>query len=70
MQLKNLNTLFSYAAISGNIIFILWVTFNGINEGFSGTLVEKFSFAGLTALLVLNTFLILMNNEKSINKSI
>ncbi|MDO8732647.1 MAG: hypothetical protein Q7L55_08785 [Actinomycetota bacterium] len=26
-----------YAAISGNVIFALWVLFNGVDSGFSGS---------------------------------
>ncbi|ASU35806.1 hypothetical protein MuYL_3921 [Mucilaginibacter xinganensis] len=47
-----------FAAISGNILFILWVTYNGINEGFRGTLPEKISYLGLMGLLALNLYLI------------
>ena len=34
----NLYNLFKYLAIAGNVLFILWVTYNGIDEGFRGTL--------------------------------
>ena len=30
----NLSTLIKYLAIAGNVLFILWVTYNGIDEGF------------------------------------
>jgi len=36
-----------YTAIGGNIIFILWIIYNGAKEGFSGTLPGKGSFIGL-----------------------
>ena len=58
MQNKQLMLLLKYAAIAGNIIFILWILFNGINEGFKGTLVEKFSYAGLIGLLAINSILL------------
>jgi hypothetical protein len=29
------------APVAGNILFILWILYNGINEGFQGTLLEK-----------------------------
>lgn len=51
------------AAISGNILFILWVTFNGLKEGFSGTIYEKLSYVGLMGLLFINSFLILTNSN-------
>ena len=43
-----------YLAILGNVLFILWITFNGIDEGFSGTIYQKLSYIGLVSLLVLN----------------
>jgi hypothetical protein len=59
--MKNISiySLFKYLAISGNVLFILWVTYNGIDEGFSGTIVQKMSYVGLMLLLALNTVLIL-----------
>jgi hypothetical protein len=59
MKNISLTTLFKYLAIAGNVLFILWVTYNGIDEGFSGTLVQKVSYVGLMMLLSLNTVLIL-----------
>jgi hypothetical protein len=43
---------------SGNIILVLWILYNGINEGFQGTPLEIVSYIGLMMLLLLNTFLI------------
>jgi hypothetical protein len=64
-EMKNINlyNLFKYLAIAGNALFILWVTYNGIDEGFRGTLVQKVSYAGLMLLLVLNTVLILRKEK-------
>ena len=59
MKNINLYNLFKYVAIAGNVLFILWVTYNGIDEGFSGTLVQKVSYVGLLFLLALDTVLIL-----------
>ena len=42
MKNINLYNLFKYLAIAGNMLFILWVTYNGMDEGFSGTLLEIF----------------------------
>ena len=47
-----------FAAISGNIIFVLWILRNGINEGFSGTPLEIAPYVGLMLLLVLNALLL------------
>ncbi|CAN5445387.1 hypothetical protein BH09BAC6_BH09BAC6_26990 [soil metagenome] len=59
MQNKNLIAFFRYAAIFGNVIFVLWILFNAMNEAFKATLVEKFSATGLIGLLVLNCYLLL-----------
>lgn len=64
MQNKNLTFLMRFAAISGNILFILWVTYNGINEGFRGTLPEKVSYVGLMSLLALNSYLIVTGSKQ------
>lgn len=55
--------LFKYVAIAGNVLFILWVTYNGIDEGFRGTIVQVMSFVGLMLLLALNTVLILRKGK-------
>lgn len=46
-----------YAIIASNIVFILWVLLNGINEGFRGTLTEKFIYIGLMGLLAFDSIL-------------
>lgn len=46
--------LLRFAAILGNILFILWISFNAIDEGFKGTIYQKVSYIGLVSLLILN----------------
>jgi Flp pilus assembly protein protease CpaA len=46
-------------AIAGNALFILWVTYNAIDDHFSGTVPEKISYIMLMALLVTNCFLLI-----------
>ena len=46
------------AAVTGNILFVLWVSFNGLKEHFQGTIFEKLSYIGLMGLLAVNTFLL------------
>ena len=58
MKNKQIVSWLSYAALIGNIIFALWITYNGLKEGFSGTLYEKLSYVGLMLLLALNSFLL------------
>lgn len=51
-------------AIAGNILFILWIIYNGIDEGFRAVgRVEAFSLTGLLCLLVLNIFLLFRKNS-------
>jgi hypothetical protein len=64
MNSTQLITLLRYAAISGNIFFILWVSFNAMDEGFSGTLPEKISYVVLMGLLVTNCFLLIIKFQK------
>lgn len=56
---KQFIALLRFAAISGNILFVLWVTLNGLKEGFHGTIYQKLSYIGLVGLLSVNSFLIL-----------
>jgi len=55
--------LLSWAAVAGNILFILWVSFNAIDDGFRGTLPEKISYITLMGLFVTNAFLILRGKD-------
>jgi hypothetical protein len=50
--------LLRYAAILGNIIIILWITYNGIDEGFQGTRMQIVSYVSMVLLLSLNTVLL------------
>lgn len=58
-----LTKLLFWAALAGNVLFILWILFNGMNEGFQGTLPEKASYAGLMGLLAINSFLLLRSRR-------
>jgi len=49
--------LLRYVTIAGNLLFVLWVLYNGINQGFKGTPVEILSYIGLVVLLLLNVLL-------------
>jgi hypothetical protein len=46
-------------AVAGNFFFMVWISYNGINEGFQGTLPEKISYFTLMGLLAVNSFLLL-----------
>jgi len=55
---RRLRTWLRYAAIAGDVVFMLWILRNGLEEGFRGTPVEVASFVGLTVLLALNAALL------------
>ena len=57
--MSRVRTWLRYAAIAGDVVFILWVLRNGIEDRFRGTPVEMASFMGLTVLLLLNAALLL-----------
>ena len=52
-----LYNLFRCVAILGNLFYILWILYNGIDEGFSATIIQKVSYIGLIILLILNIIL-------------
>ncbi len=54
----------SLAAIVGNILFVLWILYNGINEGFQGTTIEKVSYISLMGLMAVNAFLLIRNRRQ------
>ena len=53
----------TFFTIAGNILFILWITYNGIHENFQGTVPEKISYLSLITLLTLNSFLLLHKSK-------
>ena len=59
MEMDKLKTLLRYAALAGNILFVLWIAFNAMDEGFKGTLIQKLSGLGLICLLILNCILLI-----------
>jgi len=60
----SLTALLSLTAIAGNIFFTLWILYNGINEGFQGTTIEKLSYVTIMGLLVVNAFLLIRNRRQ------
>jgi len=68
METKSLITLLRYAAVCGNILFVLWILFNAMDEGFRGTMPEKLSAIGLIGLLSVNSLLLLRKvSQKTVN---
>ena len=56
--------LLSWLAIAGNILFVLWILYNGINESFQGTTIEKISYITLMGLLSVNALLLIRKSRK------
>ena len=56
--------LLSWLAIAGNILFVLWIFYNGINESFQGTTIEKISYITLIGLLAVNALLLIRKNSQ------
>lgn len=52
--------------VTGNIFFVLWILYNGINEGFAGTLIEKLSYISLMVLLTLNSVLLMRKHKSTV----
>ncbi len=55
--------LLSWAAIIANLLFVMWILYNGINENFQGTVIEKISYITLMGLLSVNAFLLIRKNR-------
>ena len=48
-----------WIAIAGDVIFVAWVVYNAIDDGFRGTGPQIVSGIGLVLLLALNIYLLL-----------
>jgi hypothetical protein len=55
-----------YLAICGNIFFILFILYNGINEGFKATIMEKFFYFGMMFLLAINSLFLFIKSRKTV----
>ena len=65
--MKNDQTIYKFlrlVAITGNGIFVLWILYNGIDEGFQGNIYQIVSYLGLIFLLILNALLLLSGKTK------
>ena len=60
--------LFRNLALAGNILFVLWMLYNGIDEGFHGSAYQIISYVSLTLLLALNSGLHFYHFNKNVNK--
>lgn len=45
-------------AVTSNLLFVLWILYNGVNEDFQAKPVEVVSYVALMILLLLNAFLL------------
>ncbi len=51
-------TVLKVLAVAGNGLFILWMLYNGIDEGFRASAYQLASYLGLTLLLLFNSVLL------------
>jgi hypothetical protein len=65
MKTMSVYTLLTYLAVAGNVLFVLWMLFNGMDEGWKATPFQIMSYVGLTVLLALNTYLILRKTHST-----
>lgn len=56
--MKPVRTYLSYAAIAGDVLFVAWLLFNGMDEGWNASPVQLASYLVLIALLALNAVLL------------
>ena len=68
-EVTELISFLRYVVIAGNVLFLFFILFNGINEGFRATMTEKFYYVGLMALLAFNSFLLLSSGKKIVQQS-
>jgi hypothetical protein len=62
-----LTELLSLLAITGNIVFVLWILYNGMHESFQGRTIEKISYITLMGLLGVNAYLLIRNRRQDKN---
>lgn len=60
MKKLSIITIAQAIALFGNLFFILWIVYNGIDEGFQGTFSQILSYIGLVVLLTINSMLVLL----------
>lgn len=58
LQYKEIKSALTLLSIIGNILFILWILYNGMNEGFVATGMEKIRYLGMVVILALNVILL------------
>jgi hypothetical protein len=57
-------TVLRYAAIAGDVLYLLWIVRNGFEDGFRAGPVALVSWIGLLGLLVLNAVLLWSGRER------
>jgi hypothetical protein len=52
-----------FVAIAGNVLYLLWVMYNGVSEGFRGTPVYIVTMIGVMGLFVLNAVILALDRS-------
>lgn len=69
MRTNHFIRLIRTAAISGNILFVFWITYNSIDESFSGKLIEKISYITFVVLLITNSMFLISRGRNDTQHS-
>ncbi len=63
--MKSFLTFLKLCAVAGNVLFMLWMSYNAIDEGFRATPYQLMSYVGLAVLLILNSVLLFMREREA-----
>ena len=66
MFYKRLINFMRVAVITGNIIFLAWTIYNGVQGDFDSTLIQAFPYNGLIVLLAMNCILLIERKARTI----
>ena len=66
MFYKRLIYFMRVAVITGNIIFLAWTIYDGVQGDFDSTLIRAFPYDGLMVLLVMNCILLIERKARTI----
>lgn len=64
MDTVNVRLVLSRLVVAGNILFILWILFNGMDSGWKATALQWLVYISLISLLSLSSILLLQQKAK------
>lgn len=63
MQAESFKNILRRAAIAGNVLFVLWILYNGMNENWKAKPVQLVVYITMISLLLVNSYLIFKKNK-------